>query len=191
MQYVIDGTNRSLSDVILAGDSAGGQLCLALLSHISHPCPDVPELEATGKLKALVVIGPWVSFRIDWPSNYYNAYKDIISSEVARRWAMAYLGGRKSNNYIGPVEAPATWWKDARVQQLLCVAGTDELLIDPITEWVEKYNVSSQVRMTGREVDGNPRSVETCFLLSGDLLCSTLSLSIQTRHSLLVKARFT
>ncbi|KAL2837013.1 Alpha/Beta hydrolase protein, partial [Aspergillus pseudoustus] len=136
LRYVIEDLGRSPRDVILVGDSAGANLCLAILSHISHPSPEIPHLEIREPLKALVCLSPWVSFRHDWLSMEYNKHKDIDSREVTERWAGLYLNGRSSDYYTEAADAPASWWEGALVEQTLVLAGGDEVLLDPIKAWV-------------------------------------------------------
>ncbi|KAL3455601.1 Alpha/Beta hydrolase protein [Aspergillus heterothallicus] len=143
LRYVVEDLERSPRDVILIGDSAGASLCLAILSHISHPSGDVPRLELREPLKALVCLSPWVSFRHDWPSVEYNKYKDIDASEVTERWSRAYLDGRPSNYYIEATDAPGSWWEGAWVEQTLVLAGADEVLLDPIRAWVGTFKKSN------------------------------------------------
>ena len=142
LDYVLNDLGRFPSDIILAGDSAGANQCLAILSHLSHPSPDVPELKLDQKLKALVLVAPWVSFKTDWPSMQRNLYKDIVTPKAGAQWGADYLGGQVTSPYAEALEAPASWWEGAKVEQLLCVAGGDEMLLDPINAWVEKYKVS-------------------------------------------------
>ena len=153
LDYVLNDLGRSPSDVLLAGDSAGGNMCLALLLHLSHPSPDVPEVKIESKLKAVVLVAPWVSFKTEWPSMHRNRYKDLLATDAGTKWSRDYLGGRPTSTYAEALEAPASWWEGAKVEQLLCVAGSDELLLDPITKWVEKYKVrpKSQVAFHPRQ----------------------------------------
>ncbi|KAL2813775.1 Alpha/Beta hydrolase protein [Aspergillus cavernicola] len=143
LRYVIEDLGRSPRDVILVGDSAGANLCLALLSHLSHPSRDAPRLQITGPLKAVVLMSPWVSFRHDWPSMKYNEYKDIDAREVTERWSQEYLNGRSTNYYIEAVDAPGSWWEDARVEQTLVLAGGDEVLLDAIKTWMMSFSKSN------------------------------------------------
>ncbi|KIX05744.1 uncharacterized protein Z518_03716 [Rhinocladiella mackenziei CBS 650.93] len=140
-QYAKTELKRPASEIILGGDSAGGNMCLAILSHIMHPSPDFPELKLVDgeKLKALVLVGPWVSFKLDWASEERNRYKDIVSAYVGGKWSKDYLAGKETSSYAEAILPPADWWKDSRVEQLIAVSGGDEVLIDPITQWVEKY----------------------------------------------------
>jgi acetyl esterase/lipase len=143
VKYVMEELHRPASQIILAGDSAGGNMCLGVLSHIMHPSPEFPELKLGegDKLKAIVGVAPWVSFNLDWPSEVKNRYKDLVSSYAGGMWSKDYLAGKQSTNYAEPLDAPAEWWKDAKVEQMLAVAGANEVLVDAIGKWVEKYKV--------------------------------------------------
>jgi acetyl esterase/lipase len=143
LDYVINDLKHSPSDVILAGDSAGGNMCLAVLSHIMHPSPDVPTLNLKGKLKGLVLVAPWVSFSTNFASTKKNAHKDIINGSVGEKWSADYMAGKEVTPYANALVAESDWWKNPAVEHILCVAGADEMLLDAITEWVDKYKVRS------------------------------------------------
>jgi acetyl esterase/lipase len=144
VKYVMEDLKRPASQIILAGDSAGGNMCLAVLSQIMHPSADFPELKLGEgeKLKAIVAVAPWVSFRLEWPSEEKNRYKDLVSHYAGNKWATDYLAGKPTTPYAEPLTAPADWWKDAKVEQILAVSGANEVILDSIDEWVEKYKVS-------------------------------------------------
>lgn len=143
LQYVLTDLKRPASEVLLGGDSAGGNMCLAVLSHLMHPSPELPELKLVDgdKLKAIVLVAPWVSFNLDWPSEERNRYKDIVSSYAGGKWSNDYMAGKAASPYSEALLAPADWWKDSKVEQMLCVCGADEILVDAISKWVEKYKV--------------------------------------------------
>jgi acetyl esterase/lipase len=141
LRYVIEDLGRSASEVVLVGDSAGANLCLALLSHLSHPSSAAPELKITEPLKAIVLMSPWLSFRNDWSSMEINEDKDIDAREVTERWSQVYLNGVSTNNYTEALEAPEAWWEGALVKQSLVLAGSDEVLLDSIKAWVRKFSV--------------------------------------------------
>lgn len=152
LAYVIEDLKRSPSDIILAGDSAGGNLCLAVLSTLLHPSPDVPKLQTSQPLKALILVAPWVRFTLNTPSEKSNAKKDIVTVPTGIEWAREYLAGKDGGPYAQPLTADSSWWRDAKtkVESILCVAGADEILVDVISEWVEKYKVcaNDSVRST-------------------------------------------
>ena len=142
LNYVLNDLGRSPGDILLAGDSAGGNMCLGILSHLSHPISELPEVNIATKLRALVLLAPWVTFKTDFSSGRRNKYKDMITKETAVKWGGDYLRGQPTSPYAEPLEASPDWWSNPKVEQLLAVAGADEMLADPITEWVEKYKVS-------------------------------------------------
>ncbi|EEP79611.1 conserved hypothetical protein [Uncinocarpus reesii 1704] len=140
LRHII-GTGRDPSNVIIGGDSAGGNLTLAVLSHLSHPHAAIKPLEISGPLAGAFMIAPWVSFSQDFPSVKDNESKDIITSDIAVRWGSSYLAGQKGDNYNQPLLAPAEWWKDVKARNLLVVAGADEILLSAIDEFVKKLEV--------------------------------------------------
>ncbi|RMD40504.1 hypothetical protein DV735_g4636, partial [Chaetothyriales sp. CBS 134920] len=139
LRYVTQDLKRSADTILLGGDSAGGNMALAVLSQALHPSPDLPKVYIDKPLKGLVLIAPWVRFVHQTESVANNKYKDIVTAEVAEVWSSGYLAGKETSPYIEPGTADASWWKDAPVEHIVCVAGRDELLFDAITEWVGKY----------------------------------------------------
>lgn len=150
LSYVLNTVGKKPGEIILAGDSAGGNMSLALLSHLMHPSPDAPEVKLSEPLKALVLVAPWVSFRTDWPSAKRNAYKDIIEADSGKKWGLDYLSGKPTTPYAEALEAPTGWWKDAGkyVDGIISVCGSDEMLVDPIEEWVKRYKADGNSNIT-------------------------------------------
>ncbi|KAF7115912.1 hypothetical protein CNMCM5793_003655 [Aspergillus hiratsukae] len=139
LRYILTETNRSPSNIIVGGDSAGGNLAFALLLHLSHPHPEIEPVELKTNLAGVFGFAPWVSFRTDWPSMHANRYKDVIPKEVLERWSSAYLGGRESDGWSEPALAPVEWWRDAKTEQVLILAGQDEILFSAIDDFVERF----------------------------------------------------
>lgn len=146
LRYIM-GTGRSPDTILLGGDSAGGNLVLAVLSHISaHPHPQnniVKPLEVSGSLRGAVVIAPWTSSDSKkYPSMDRFAGRDIVNKQCANYWIEAYKGRGKNipdDEYVCAALAPSEWWKGVKCDHMLCVAGQQEGLIDAITDWEKKY----------------------------------------------------
>ncbi|KAF7293358.1 Abhydrolase-3 domain-containing protein [Mycena kentingensis (nom. inval.)] len=66
------------SRIHLAGDSAGGNLVLQLLSHILHPHPAVPALSLPHPLAAAFLFSPWTTWCRGTPSWSENAALDYV-----------------------------------------------------------------------------------------------------------------
>ena len=141
LRYVLEDLGRKPGEVLLVGDSAGGNLCLAVLSNLSHPSRHVASPWMRHSLKGMILMSPWLSFDSKWPSMMYNLEKDIDSLEVLQDWSQKYLNGKPSDNYTEAILASSEWWVNAKVGHTLVVAGGDEVLIDPIALWASYFKV--------------------------------------------------
>lgn len=135
---------RSPADIILGGDSAGGNLCLSILSHYLHPHPSSQVLKLDSRLdtplKGLLLISPWVQFDTSAQKSFSaNASADMFVASTLDVWSKTALGGAAPDNYIEPIRADPQWWKGigSLADKILVWGGGNELLIDSITAFVE------------------------------------------------------
>lgn len=142
LRYVLEDECRKPEEVILAGDSAGANLCVAILSHLMHPSDDVKPLSISGPLKGMVLVSPWLSFDTTYPSMARNYDRDIDPPKKLEIMAKDYLLGRKSDNYTEAVGAPIDWWEHSPLEGTLVVAGADEVFVDSQQEWVDKFKIA-------------------------------------------------
>jgi acetyl esterase/lipase len=141
LKHVLENLDFVPSDIILTGDSAGGNLACALLLHLAHPHPSasVPRLSLKDgeKLLAAVLISPWVSFDLSHPS-YANYPKDLIDAEMLKCWSEAFMGTEypfgNTDAYNQPAIASASLWEGVPVEAVLVTGGDDEVLRDGILE---------------------------------------------------------
>ncbi|PLB43513.1 alpha/beta hydrolase fold protein [Aspergillus steynii IBT 23096] len=142
LRYILTETGRSPSNVVVGGDSAGGNLALALLLHLSHPHPDIEPLghALSSPLAGVVGFAPWVDFGVDGPTIQQNRDKDMIPEIALVNWSREYLGGKEGDEWSEPNRAPVEWWRDARekTQRLLFLTGNDEILFSAIDAFVKK-----------------------------------------------------
>ncbi|BDD63019.1 hypothetical protein MPDQ_003689 [Monascus purpureus] len=151
LDYLLKTLNAAPSNIILAGDSAGGNLCLSLLSHISHPHPDlsIPRVDLKGeKLRGTLLISPWVTFDTSAPSIFSNRETDYLLPESLQRASKAFLGDAKEDTYNTPLGASVEWWEDLHIQDLGIIVSDSELFFDDIMAFSEKikaHNPHTQV----------------------------------------------
>lgn len=151
LTHVLTDLHYSPSDIILTGNSAGGNLALSLLSHITHPHPGLADLsippipDQRTALKGLVLISPWISFDTSYDSFSRNYHKDLFGAGALKHWCVAFLGiksyeDRASaiSNYNEPGSALAEWWENFPVKKVLVVTGEEEMLVDGIVEFAAK-----------------------------------------------------
>ena len=136
-------TNRRHLQIILCGDSAGGNLVLGLLSHLLHPHPSIPPLKLPQPLLGAALISPWGSFKTAASSYQRNRYKDSIDGSVLRKWSAYFMDDAAADNYNQPFRAPGSWWKElnSTVKDVIITAGADEVIVDDIQAFAEKLKV--------------------------------------------------
>ncbi|CAA9959902.1 hypothetical protein P3342_005280 [Pyrenophora teres f. teres] len=145
MRYLVEAEGRNPSDLILGGDSAGGNLVLGLLSHIAHPHPEIAPLSLPSKIHAALLISPWCSLtQTNTPAFITNAERDMFDARCLSRWATAFLGSSDpfaGDFYNEPVLAAPEWWEPVAdiVGEVLIWAGDNEVLKDGIQAFSKKF----------------------------------------------------
>lgn len=142
---MISNLHLKPENISIGGDSAGANLAIGVLSHLMHPHKDITPLELEGgvRLGAAILLAPWCTFRMDYPSRTYNENKDLVPPAAGDRWSESFLGGKDRDAYNEPLSAPEDWWNglEGMVREILICGGADEILVDPIRELGEKYKV--------------------------------------------------
>ncbi|KAJ4320736.1 hypothetical protein N0V94_003268 [Neodidymelliopsis sp. IMI 364377] len=152
VRYLTETENRSPSDIILGGDSAGGNMTLAILSHLAHPHPDIAELKLNGKIHAALLISPWASLTHNHTSSHSkNAERDMFDARTLSRWSAAFLGSASpfaGDFYSEPVLASPEWWEPVAdmVDEVLIWGGENEILLDGIEAFANKFSLGFRRR---------------------------------------------
>ncbi|KAL4995093.1 Alpha/Beta hydrolase protein [Aspergillus recurvatus] len=144
LRYILteDQGGRDPSNVLIGGDSAGGNLALSVLLHLTHPHPAIDPLPLVDGAELAGVFGfaPWVSFDLTGESVTKNQYKDVVPSQGLRVWSREYLGKRLERNpWSEPAKAPTEWWVGAKAKRVLILAGGDEILLSAVEEFVNRF----------------------------------------------------
>jgi len=144
------------ANIVIGGDSSGGNLVLQLASHILHPLPSIPAPPALARpLAGALLVSPWCSYSADAPSYARNDVKDVIS---ARGFAFV-MGLVKEGlapelkQYGEPLSAPPAWWKglDGVYGRILITASEYECPLDHVIEM--RTIISQHVRDTTTVVE--------------------------------------
>lgn len=117
---------------------------LGIISHISHPHPQIPPLHLSAPFKGIILLTPWVSFDSSVSSSGERCKnRDILNPEIASKWASAFLGEQERDEYNEPLTAKAAWWEGlkAKAEEILLVASEDECLTDDVVKMGEILKV--------------------------------------------------
>ncbi|KAK4935979.1 hypothetical protein LTR10_023066 [Elasticomyces elasticus] len=148
-KYLMEDMKIPCSKILLAGDSAGGNLALALLSHIAHPSAAIaPVVKASQPLLGVFLLSPWVTFSINAPSMTSNVYKDCIDVETVYMWSRDFLGTTSEDNYNVPLNADPTWWSSLKVNDVCITAGRNEVFLDDIVAFANKMEVDTLLNVS-------------------------------------------
>ena len=152
VQHLLD-FGVSPSNIIIGGDSAGGNLALQLASQLLHPHPSLPTLhlpshastetdvnnssgEFLEAFGGMLLISPWTEYNVDAPSFARNSTRDVIPLNSWQLFADIVRQGivPELHNHLEPGIAPRGWWKGlGRVfPRVLITAGEHEGIVDPI-----------------------------------------------------------
>jgi acetyl esterase/lipase len=127
---------RDPGSVIVAGDSAGGGLALALILRLQ---------ETSGPLPAgVVVLSPWADLSLTSESLERNAEADpVLSREALQAWSEAYLAGASPTDPLAsPVFGDYSGWPP-----MLIFTGSADVLED------DARRVAEAARKAGVDVD--------------------------------------
>ncbi|KAH8703697.1 Alpha/Beta hydrolase protein [Talaromyces proteolyticus] len=152
LDYILT-THSSIpvENVYLGGDSAGANVAISVLLHISHhPHASLIDedndinsgthnlVETDSYLGGIVCLSPWIDFNFDRPSEEENRKRDCISKKSELAWATSYTDNNPFDPWSEPTLAPVEWWRGLRAREFLVLAGSDEILLNGIEEFVDK-----------------------------------------------------
>ncbi|KAI7203186.1 hypothetical protein KC316_g7802 [Hortaea werneckii] len=146
LQYLTDACGKSPSDIIVIGDSAGGNLASGLFAHLCHPHPSVTPIRLSRPLKAGILVSPWVTFAQDSPSMNADKSVDYMSRPGLENASQAFMSDAPVDEYNTPLAASPEFWKDLpqAVQTIRVLAGGVELFADDIKAFAEKLKVHNR-----------------------------------------------
>jgi acetyl esterase/lipase len=144
VRYILEKTDRKAGNVYLGGDSAGGNLAIAVLSHIAHPHPEVEPLTlaAGEEIGGATLLSPWSSLETTFPLLDTEPLGDLIHPDCAAPWAGSYLAERERDNYTDPRLAPIEWWHNVPIKRVLVTAGGYEILLPFIEDFADRLKES-------------------------------------------------
>ncbi|KAG7441976.1 alpha/beta-hydrolase [Guyanagaster necrorhizus] len=137
-------------NIVMSGDSAGGNLTLSLLSHILHRHPSVEPpfgLPHNARFRGLCLISPWVSMKSDSQCDLGAMrvrYKyDVISAKIGRPACETIVKDVPDSEiaFLDPLEGPENWFAglDGLVGRVLISCGELECILQGIKKLHEKY----------------------------------------------------
>ncbi|KAK8142159.1 hypothetical protein G3M48_009260 [Beauveria asiatica] len=137
LRHVVEHTGRSPGNVLLGGDSAGGNLVFGVLSHLAHPHPSIAPLRLPKPLAGAAAIAPWVSLHPDLSEQVIYDGGDIVTTFVGESWSREFMGDAEADYYTDAFDAPSSWFETFPVDKMLMLGGENEILMPMIELFYE------------------------------------------------------
>ncbi|PTB70429.1 alpha/beta-hydrolase [Trichoderma citrinoviride] len=125
-------------DIVVGGDSAGGNLTMQLLHHIIEPHPEASRLSLTEPLFAAALTSPWLSCEVSSPSFLEHDGDDMLSTAIMRSLAADagyhedQIVSDEGDSWAKPLECRGTWLSklNSAVKRVHITIGEREILAD-------------------------------------------------------------
>jgi acetyl esterase/lipase len=147
LRYLLKDEAISPSDLIIGGDSAGGQLTASLLMHLAKPSPYAAPIDLNGvQLRAALFVSPWAVMHTDQPSFSSNDGKDFLDRQLALMY-LAFWNPDLADvwaNFCEAKDARELWTRvfpgnsQGMVKKALVTVGTAEVLLDACRTFAEE-----------------------------------------------------
>lgn len=161
LRYLLDTHSLKPEQIVVGGDSAGGNLVGSLLAHIGKPSPYAAPLDLKGgQLRAALFVCPWVMMDTEQESFDASNGKDYLD----RPSTLAFKGDWSPNeaevwaNLYGADDASKVWQQvfgrgsPGIVKKAMVTAGTAEVLLDSVRAF-SRDHVQAKTIVDGRESD--------------------------------------
>ena len=162
LRYVLQEMRVGPEDIVLAGDSAGGQLVGALLAHLTQPSPYAIPVKIEGRFRAALFVSPFVRLPTSTDVGSYesNMGRDYLSRAQVNGFDAAWKGKKDDiwANLCGFRISGQVWKKvfarDSRglVRKALITVGTAEVFLDCCREFAQEHVGAETIRV-GRDTD--------------------------------------
>ncbi|KAL2869431.1 lipase/thioesterase family protein [Aspergillus lucknowensis] len=140
LRYILAEKRHPARNVMLGGDSAGGNLVGGVLSHLAHthPAIDPIKLGKNDRLAGAVMIAPWTLLQPELGDRVIDPRGDLITPAVGQLWGSGYIGTAPSDFYTDLSNAPTEWYAKFPIRKILVCGGEREILLPVIEDFVEK-----------------------------------------------------
>jgi acetyl esterase/lipase len=130
-------------DIVIGGDSAGGNLTMQLLGHLLRPHPLITNVELAQPLAGAFMVSPWVSQNDRSRSYRDNTTIDLITTNLTRSLATSLFAlptlTLQDQELAFPLDVDKPQFQDMSqvVKNVYVTAGKQELFLDQGVKLVE------------------------------------------------------
>ncbi|KAK2612699.1 hypothetical protein QQS21_001316 [Conoideocrella luteorostrata] len=146
-------------NLIIGGDSAGGNLAAQLIGHLCDHTPPIAPVNLQRPLAGVFLVSPWLSDKFADESFMENDHIDMLSKGLEKRHRVYYLGLLSVEHSLStshvrafPVDGDLSYLKNMSrvVKEMYVTAGNEEVFRDQVVRYgseVSQANPSLKVRL--------------------------------------------
>ena len=140
LRYVVTDLQKSPDQVIIGGDSAGGNMVFGIFSHLLHPHPAIRPLKLSAPIRAAFAASPVASFNTE----FSNELQDPAPVSTIKVWMRNYLGPGAADRWNEPVKTDVAWWNgmDKVVKEVLITIADNEMMAADTKRFAATLKVS-------------------------------------------------
>lgn len=149
---LVDGCKN----IILGGDSAGGNLALVLMCHLHHGNSLLADMDENVSTKATelvrpiasILISPWVDLAAKKEGTYAsNEHSDYVTYETDMYMSVLYCSNIEIalSPWVSPVYSEPKFWEGVLPKKLMITCGGGETALDRIVTWAEIAGVREKL----------------------------------------------
>lgn len=167
------GQGIASRDLIIGGDSAGGNLAVQLLHHLSHLKPGPQRLKGdASRFAGIFLVSPWLSGHTDTVSFRENGLVDMLCASTVSQSETYVLGDIDETDRLQahpalPLDSDLTWLGNIKhvTESIYVTCGHEEVFRDHVlsfSEAVRRMNPDVEVKL-----EVGACEVHDCILLEG------------------------
>ena len=153
LEVLLNEQHLRPSQIILGGDSAGGNLVLALLAHLHHPAPGVSRISGFGEagekeqFRCVFLLSPWVTTSLSAASFRENASRDYLHRAAVRMF-LDFWRPREEDVWADILRAEKDFWATLPVARMVVTVGDSEVFRDDVKAMAQKCGAGIGDRLT-------------------------------------------
>jgi acetyl esterase/lipase len=129
-------------NVIIGGDSAGGNLAAQVLCHLVEPHPSIPELVISEPLGGAFLVSPWLTQSTEDRSFLKNSPIDMLSAKtVDKSTKELFPDGHGSLSKLAfPLDRDRAWMRrlGSVLSHMYVTVGSHEVFLDQVEVFVDE-----------------------------------------------------
>lgn len=152
------------ADIVIGGDSAGGNLTMQVLGHLLHPHKEARQIDLAEPLAAAFLVSPWLGCNTTSRSFRANENNDMLSKAIIEKLCVEYFEGEEGfrhaaaggNAWAAPLDSDQNWLEgvDNLVPNIYVTVGKREVLADHgigLVQTLRRLNALSDIRLEESE----------------------------------------